>query len=114
MKKIVLLVAIVVASVGIANAQSPQRPNYQPEKRIEKQVKILDEKLNLSDEQEKQVKAVYEEFFKKQKSSFKKGQSKQEEMNKKIDSLLTEEQKAIFKKFREEQKQHKTGSLRKE
>ena len=99
MRKYVLSVVMIVTAMLGANAQRFQKPNFKPEQRAEKQVKRLDEKLNLTDEQEKQVKAVYEEFFKEQASSREGSKAKRDEMDKKTERIflnVTKEQKEIL------------------
>ena len=104
MRKYVLSVVMIVTAMLGANAQRFQKPNFKPEQRAEKQVKRLDEKLNLTDEQEKQVKAVYEEFFKEQASSREESKAKRDEMDKKIESFLTDEQRKAYEEMKKERK----------
>lgn len=63
MKKIVLLACIVFATIGTTDAQRRNRQQMDPAQRVEQIMKNLDEKLNLSDEQEQKIKTLYEEFF---------------------------------------------------
>lgn len=103
MKKVALMAMVLMASIMTSTAQQRQRNEGNPELRIERQVKQLDEKLNLTEEQEKQVKAIYEEFFKQRASSNQKPQARRQEMNKKIESVLTEEQKKIYEEMKKQQ-----------
>lgn len=103
MKKVTLMAMVLMASIMTSTAQQRQRNEGNPEQRIERQVKQLDEKLNLTEEQEKQVKAIYEEFFKQRASSNQKPQARRQEMNKKIESVLTEEQKKIYEEMKKQQ-----------
>lgn len=72
------------------------------EKRTPEQVvENLDKKLDLSDEQEKQITELYKEFFN-QKVSREDRKAKMDELNTKISSLLTDDQKAKFEKMKSE------------
>lgn len=72
------------------------------EKRTPEQVvENLDKKLDLSDEQEKQITELYKEFFN-QKVSREDRKVKMDELNTKISSLLTDDQKAKFEKMKSE------------
>lgn len=95
MRKIVLLAMIAMMTVGTADAQRRNRQNISPEQRVEQQVKNLDKKLNLSDEQEQKIKQLYVEFFN-QKVSREQRKAKKAELNKQIESLLTDDQKKAF------------------
>lgn len=95
MRKIVLLAIIAMMTVGTADAQRRNRQNISSEQRVEQQVKNLDKKLNLSDEQEQKIKQLYVEFFN-QKVSREQRKAKKAELNKQIESLLTDDQKKAF------------------
>ena len=72
------------------------------EKRTPEQVvENLDKKLDLTDEQEKQITELYKEFFN-QKVSREDRKAKMDELNTKISSLLTDDQKAKFEKMKSE------------
>lgn len=72
------------------------------EKRTPEQVvENLDKKLDLTDEQEKQITELYKEFFN-QKVSCEDRKAKMDELNTKISSLLTDDQKAKFEKMKSE------------
>lgn len=72
------------------------------EKRTPEQVvENLDKKLDLTDEQEKQITELYKEFFN-QKVSREDRKAKMDELNTKISSLLTDDQKAEFEKMKSE------------
>ena len=58
-------------------------------------------KLDLTDEQEKQITELYKEFFN-QKVSREDRKAKMDELNTKISSLLTDDQKAKFEKMKSE------------
>lgn len=95
MRKIVLLAIIAMMTVGTADAQRRNRQNISSEQRVEQQVKNLDKKLNLSDEQEQKIKQLYVEFFN-QKVSREQRKAQKAELNKQIESLLTDDQKKAF------------------
>lgn len=98
MKKIVLLVCIVFAAIGTTDAQRRNRQQMDPVQRVEQIMKNLDEKLNLSDEQEQKIKTLYEEFFN-QKISREQRKVKKQELDEAVKALLTEEQKEAFGKM---------------
>ena len=64
----------------------------------------LDKKLNLTDEQEKQITTLYSDFFK-QDLSREERKSAMQELEKKITSLLTDEQKEAFEQMKKERPQ---------
>lgn len=98
MKKILFL-AIIMAVMCTPSIEAQRRGG---EKRTPEQVvENLDKKLNLTDEQEKQITELYKEFFN-QKVSREERKAKMEDLNSKIVSLLTDEQKAKFDKMKSE------------
>lgn len=103
MKKIVLWAFMAMIIVGTADAQRRNRQNVDPAQRVEQQMKTLDEKLNLSDEQEQKIKALYEEFFK-EKLSREQRKVKKQELDEAIESLLTDEQKELFEQMDKKKK----------
>ncbi len=66
----------------------------------------LDKKLNLTDEQEKQITTLYADFFK-QELSREERRTAMQELNKKIEALLTDEQKTAFEQMKKERPQRK-------
>lgn len=82
------------------NAQRKERKTRTPEQMVEK----LDKKLNLTDEQEKQITTLYSDFFK-QDLSREERKSAMQELEKKITSLLTDEQKEAFEQMKKERPQ---------
>lgn len=62
MKKILFLALVAMLSVQSADAQS--KGGNDRKRTPEQIVKNLDEKLDLTDEQEKQITALYTDFFK--------------------------------------------------
>lgn len=105
MKKVVLLAIMAVTILGTATAQYPQqRQKLTPEQRTEQQMKRLDEKLQLSDSQKEEIKALFTDFFQQQSSSFKEQRTKREALDKKIEALLTDDQKKIYSEMRKERR----------
>ncbi len=82
MKKVVLLAITVVLGFTTASAQRRQKQQLTPEQRVEKQMQRLDSKLNLTDEQEEEIKKLYTEFFN-SKVNREERKSKMDELNKK-------------------------------
>ena len=99
MKKVVLLAIAVVLGFTTASAQRRQKQQLTPEQRVEKQMQRLDSKLNLTDEQEEEIKKLYTEFFN-SKMDREERKSKMDELNKKVESLLTDEQKTTFSEMK--------------
>lgn len=82
------------------NAQRKEGKTRTSEQMVEK----LDKKLNLTDEQEKQITTLYSDFFK-QDLSREERKSAMQELEKKITSLLTDEQKEAFEQMKKERPQ---------
>ena len=87
-----------------------------PEKRIEHQIKRLDKKLKLTEEQKLQLKDYYTEFDKLQQARMEqiRQQEKREReaLDGKINSILTEEQKAKYAEMKNEDKDRWKGEMR--
>lgn len=60
MKKIIFLALMGMLTLQSVNAQRKEGKTRTPEQMVEK----LDKKLNLTDEQEKQITTLYSDFFK--------------------------------------------------
>ena len=101
MKKILFLA--LVALLGVHTADAPRKGGTRTPEQI---VENLDKKLNLTDEQEKQITELYTEFFKKELSREER-RSEMEKLNEKIISLLTDEQKEAFEQMKKERPQRK-------
>ena len=102
MKKILFLALMGLWSVQYVAAQRKGGNARTPEQMVEK----LDEKLNLTDEQEKQITTLYTDFFK-QELSREERKTAMQELNKKIEALLTDEQKTAFEQMKKERPQRK-------
>lgn len=100
MKKIIFLALMGMLTLQSVNAQHKEGKNRTSEQMVEK----LDKKLNLTDEQEKQITTLYSDFFK-QDLSRDERKSAMQELEKKITSLLTDEQKEAFEQMKKERPQ---------
>lgn len=100
MKKIIFLAFMGMLTLQSVNAQRKGGKTRTPEQMVEK----LDKKLNLTDEQEKQITTLYSDFFK-QDLSREERKSAMQELEKKITSLLTDEQKEAFEQMMKERPQ---------
>lgn len=102
MKKILFLALVAMLGMQPANAQRKGGNTRTPEQMVEK----LDKKLNLTDEQEKQITTLYTDFFK-QDLSREERRTAMQELEKKIAALLTDEQKTTFEQMKKERPQRK-------
>lgn len=102
MKKILFVALVAMLGLQPADAQSKGGNTRTPEQMVEK----LDKKLNLTDEQEKQITTLYADFFK-QELSREERRTAMQELNKKIEALLTDEQKTAFEQMKKERPQRK-------
>lgn len=102
MKKILFVALVAMLGLQSADAQRKGGNTRTPEQMVEK----LDEKLNLTDEQEKQITTLYTDFFK-QELSREERRTAMQELNKKIEALLTDEQKTAFEQMKKERPQRK-------
>lgn len=104
MKKILFLA--LVAMLGVQSVDAQQRGSNNRKRTPEQIVKNLDEKLDLTDEQEKQITALYTDFFK-QELSREERRTAMQELEKKVTSLLTDEQKSAYEQMKKERPQRK-------
>ena len=102
MKKILFLALMAMLGMQQVDAQRKSGNARTPEQVVER----LDQKLNLTDEQEKQITALYTDFFK-QDLSREERKAAMQELNKKITDLLTDEQKTAFEQMKKERPQRK-------
>lgn len=113
MKKTFLLALMAVIAATTVTAQDMdqrgERRGPDPEKRVEKQVKRLDKKLKLTDDQKLQLKEFYGEFGKAQQARMEQMRQAEkrdrEALDGKIKSILTEEQKAKYAEMKEKDKE---------
>lgn len=99
MKKILFLALMAIMCFQTIDAQRKGGEKRTPEQVVEN----LDKKLDLTDEQEKQITDLYKDFFN-QKVSREERKAKMDELNSKISSLLTDDQKAKFEKMKSEKR----------
>ena len=115
MKKIFLGAFIaLMACVQPMDAQErrggPGRMN--PEQMVESRVKMLDKELDLTDEQEANIKAIYQKFYGQQpknRGSRDEMRKKMDELNEKIKGQLTDQQKEKFDKMNKEMRRRGPG-----
>ena len=113
MKKTFLLALMAVFATSTVMAQEfeprGERRGPDPDKRIEHQIKRLDKKLKLNEDQQKQLKEFYEEFDKAQMARMEQVRQMEkkdrEALDGKIKSILTEEQKAKYDEMKEKEKE---------
>ena len=113
MKKTLLFALMAVAATTALTAQDMEqrggRRGADPEKRVEKQVKHLDKKLQLTDQQKQQLTEYYTEFDKTQQARMEQmrqlEKKDREALDGKINSILTEEQKAKYAEMKENDKE---------
>ena len=120
MRKIFLSAIMVMACITSVNAQNPQREgrkSISPEKLVAR----MDKELDLTDQQEKDLTALYTDFYKNlkelkqsenSKDSKKERRAQREEFQKKFNEILSPEQQqkwAELKKARAEKRRAKAG-----
>lgn len=101
MKKILFVTLVAMLGMQLADAQRKGGNTRTPQ-----MVEKLDQKLNLTNEQEKQITTLYTDFFQ-QKQSRDERKTAMQELEKKIVSLLTDEQKVVFEQMKKERPQRK-------
>lgn len=102
MRKIYLLAFVALVGMQCVMAQRKGGNPRTPEQIVEN----LDKKLNLTDEQEKQITALYTDFFN-QELSREERRTAMQELDKKIVSLLTDDQKTVFEQIKKDRPQRK-------
>lgn len=90
----------IIACTGILQTAEAQRRSGKAQKTPTEMTKQLDKKLNLSEEQEKQITALYTDFFK-QNYPREERRQKMSELQEKIKQLLTDEQKTKFENLKQ-------------
>ena len=98
MKKVTTLALALFTSAALAGT-AMAGPKHGPGPGSERMVKHMTEELNLSEQQQGQVKAIFDEQGKKMRALH-------DETKGKIDQVLTPEQKAKAKELREERIKH--------
>ena len=112
MKKTALMILVAIFATTTMTAQDNDQREFRgpdPAKFIEKQVKHMDKKLQLTDEQKEQLKEFYGEFGKAQQARMEQMRQMEkrdrEALNGKIKSILTDEQKAKYDEMKEKEKE---------
>ncbi len=110
MKKIALLAVVTFIGFGSLSAQ---RENGRPRMSVGQQVENLKKELALTDEQTKEVTALYTDFQKKmqgtERGDREQMRAEREKLNKQVEAVLTDEQKKAFQNM---QKQRRQGPRR--
>jgi|TARA_R110002050_G_scaffold17653_7_gene52105 Spy/CpxP family protein refolding chaperone len=114
MKKVIMICALVVATVVHVQAQRQGDREINPEKMAERMTQRMDEKLDLTEEQEKQINALFLEQANSRKESQKANREEmkaaREAHQKKLEAILTPEQK---EKWEAEQKEGRSQMRKK-
>ena len=105
MKKTILIALMAIVATGAVIAQDTnekkERRGRDGEKQIERQMKRLDKKLSLTEDQKIKLKDYYTEFQNMKKARMEQmrqqEQRDREALDNKINSILTDEQKALVK-----------------
>lgn len=115
MKKLILgAIVALMACAQPMNAQErrggPGQMN--PEQMLEFRMNMLDKELDLTEEQEVKIKAIYKEFFGQQpqeRGSREEMRKRMKELNDKVKAELNEEQKVKFDKMNENMRRRGPG-----
>lgn len=100
MKRMFLVMAMAIVTVLQVSAQDSNR-RMTAQQRTEQRIKQMDEKLNLTDEQETKIRELYADFNK-QKHPREKRREAMEKLTADISLLLTAEQQTIYKQMTEQ------------
>lgn len=100
MKRMFLVMAIAIVTVVQVSAQDGNR-QMTAQQRTEQCIKQMNEKLNLTDEQETKIRELYADFNK-QKYPREKRREAMEKLTADISLLLTAEQQTIYKQMMEQ------------
>lgn len=106
MKKMISVMAAAFLGMGFVFAQEPVPPAEPPQPkepmsvadRIQRKVDFMDARLNLSDEQEDRIHALYTEFANKR-MTCQERQDARIELQKEVEKVLTPEQLEIQRRF---------------
>ena len=112
MKKTILIALMAIVATGAVIAQNTnekkERRDRDGEKRIERQMKRLDKKLSLTEDQKIKLKDYYTEFQNMKKARMEQmrqqEQRNREALDNKINSILTDEQKAKYAEMKDKDK----------
>ena len=100
MKRMFLVMAIAFVTILQVSAQDNNR-QMTAQQRTEQRIKLMDEKLNLSDEQKTKIRELYANFNK-QKYPREKRREAVEKLTSDISLLLTAEQQTVYKQMTEQ------------
>lgn len=100
MKRMFLVMAMAIVTILQVSAQDNNR-RMTAQQRTEQRIKQMDEKLNLTDEQETKIRELYADFNK-QKHPREKRREAMEKLTADISLLLTAEQQTIYKQMTEQ------------
>ena len=100
MKRMFLVIAIAFVTILQVSAQDNNR-QMTAQQRTEQRIKLMDEKLNLSDEQKTKIRELYANFNK-QKYPREKRMEAVEKLTADISLLLTAEQQTVYKQMTEQ------------
>ena len=100
MKRMFLVMAIAFVTILQVSAQDNNR-QMTAQQRTEQRIKLMDEKLNLSDEQQTKIRELYADFNK-QKYPREKRREAMEILTADISLLLTAEQQTVYKQMTEQ------------
>lgn len=108
---------ITMACIQPMNAQQrengPRRMN--PEKMMQQRITEMDKELDLTDEQEKEIKKLYTDFYKntpRERGSREEMMKRMSEFNEKVKAVLNDEQKVKFDKMNKNQRRRGSGGRR--
>ncbi|MBQ2164949.1 MAG: hypothetical protein II445_10640 [Muribaculaceae bacterium] len=112
MKKTILIALMAIVATGAVIAQDTnekkERRGRDGEKQIERQMKRLDKKLSLTEDQKMKLKDYYTEFQNMKKARMEQmrqqEQRDREALDNKINSILTDEQKAKYAEMKDKNK----------
>lgn len=109
----IVCAALALVFLAPARAQRPARRPMSTEQRVEMQVKRLDARLKLDEEQEKAIAGLYTEFFNQEIAATER-KKQMEALNQKIEALLTDVQKREFAKMQQERQERPRRGGRRE
>lgn len=98
MKRMFLVMAIAIVTILQVSAQNNNNRQMTAQQRTEQRIKMLDEKLSLTEEQKTKIRELYADFNK-QKYPREKRKEAMEKLTADISLLLTSEQQATYKQW---------------
>ena len=109
MKKFLFLTATlcILLTVGINAQQKGPRERMTPEQQATRTVERLNQELKLTDAQQKDLKKMFTESFKKREETFQKNKENREETDAQLKKILTTEQYKTYKENEEKRQQER-------